>query len=476
MNAERRAQNVEWRKAARGRRFFLNSTFCALRSAFKLLALLAALALLVAAKRRAVGIGATVPELSRQRSFAISDTAILSAFTFERVLAQLAARSGVTGATAEGLYRQWWDTQNPRPGRDAAMPHCDDELTNGKPSHNGFPRRCPTAEGVLANEPYRPEDFFAIAITNRFDLADANGAHCGQYRIVFAHRNEPPAEPLHIIFEGALANPNPAAGLAGCRPVAQFWADLSAVGSVDERRLRLERFFFDGITGFAPVVDPAHYRHAPAGIRTLQSRAGSQRFYQFRIITENGRLIMKPDVLENLPFDRLFDASVPGERGERFRAELLRNVSTLSTRDVNLYHMAIPAEFLMVESDPDVGDDEPAFIYSIPFNRSLNSSAGLAFREAILTELQTSGSALVPEKIIMRAETQNCVGCHSIRGDVGDGVTFPPSLGNNQHVSDIEVAAGRFGISRAMEEVFIPHRMQILREFLQSGKAPVHSN
>jgi mono/diheme cytochrome c family protein len=433
-------------------------------------------ALLGGAKRRAVGTGPNVPSLNLQRSFAISDKAILAGFTFDRVLSQLVARSGVSGMTAESLYRQRWDTQNPGPGRDASMPHCDDELTNGKPSHNGFPRRCPTMEGVLVNEAYRPEDFFAIAITNRFDLADAAGTTCGQYRIVFAHRNEPPLQPLHIIFEGALANPNPAAGLASCRPVAQFWADLSAIDSMDERRVRLERFFFDGIPGFAPVVDPAHYRHAPAGIRTLQSRGDSQRFYQFRVVTERGRLFMKPDVLENLPFDRLFDASLAGERGERFRAEFLKHVSTLATRDVNLYHMAIPAEFLMVESDPDVGNDEPAFIYSIPFTRGLNSSAGLAFREAINAELRKSGSALPAAKVIMRAETQNCVGCHSIRGDVGEGVTFPPGLGDNQQVSEVQVAAGRFAISRAMEDVFIPHRMQILRDFLLTGKAPVHSN
>jgi hypothetical protein len=34
----------------------------------------------------------------------------------------------------------------------------------------------------------------------------------------------------------------------------------------------------------------------------------------------------------------------------------------------------------------------------------------------------------------------------------------------------------RFLISEAMEKVFIPHRMEILRRFLASSTPPVHSN
>ena len=36
--------------------------------------------------------------------------------------------------------------------------------------------------------------------------------------------------------------------------------------------------------------------------------------------------------------------------------------------------------------------------------------------------------------------------------------------------------ATKFAISPAMKNVFIPHRMKILKDFLLSGKAPVHSN
>jgi hypothetical protein len=69
--------------------------------------------------------------------------------------------------------------------------------------------------------------------------------------MVFAQRDsETGASTLvrrHLIFEAVLQNPNPALGLAACRPVAQFWSSLSAVESMDERRGRLEKFFFEGL-------------------------------------------------------------------------------------------------------------------------------------------------------------------------------------------------------------------------------------
>src|SRR4051794_34438080 len=105
------------------------------------------------------------------RSLVITDPGILDAFDFERVLRVLTDRSG-TPTTPLQLYRQWFDTQNPKPGLSVAdAPHCDDFITNGKPSFNGFPRRCPTPEGVLAtSDPFAAHDYTAIGITSRFDL------------------------------------------------------------------------------------------------------------------------------------------------------------------------------------------------------------------------------------------------------------------------------------------------------------------
>src|SRR5438067_29649 len=180
--------------------------------------------------------------LTMARSFAVTDKSIVTPFTLDRVLTQLIARSGVTSVTAPQLIRQMFDTQNPRPGLvDATAPHCNDTILNGVPSFNGFPRRCPTPEATLAATPYTSDEWFTLGLLNRFDVAPADGSNCGQYRLVFAHRENDPIniQRLHLIFEAVLPNPHPEAGLAGCRTVAQLWSDLSSIDSLDVRRERL---------------------------------------------------------------------------------------------------------------------------------------------------------------------------------------------------------------------------------------------
>src|SRR5258708_3872638 len=198
-----------------------------------------ALALLTAAKRRVSGPLPKIGAISQQRSMLVTDQVILQNFTLQRVLDQLVARSGVTGLTGGQLYQQMLDTQNPKPGQfDAAAPHCDDFHTNGQPSFNGLPRRCPTADAALAAAPFGPTDYIPLAIVNRFDMAPADGSNCGQYRLRLArHATAPPDKP-HAIFDATLPNPHPERGLGGCPDAPLFWARLtsnnSAVGPRDQ--------------------------------------------------------------------------------------------------------------------------------------------------------------------------------------------------------------------------------------------------
>ncbi|HEV7921158.1 MAG TPA: hypothetical protein VGR02_10260 [Thermoanaerobaculia bacterium] len=449
-------------------------------------ALLSAVILLalVGARRRSYNPAAALA-LNPTRSFAVTDKAILDGFPFERFLTALVERSG-TRTTALQLYQQWFDTQNAKPGLVSPdAPHCDDFTTDGKASFNGFPRRCPTPEGKLAlSDPFGAPDYIPIAIMNRFDLAPADGANCGEYRIVYARVGQA-KDTLHIIFEAVLPNPNGQAGLAGCKPVAQFWADLSSVSSISERRARLERFFFTGIDGFEPVIDPDHYGAGGGRARTAQMTVGqadnSTRFYQFRTSTEcsggDCRLMMMPDGLENMPHGRLFDGNDTSELATRFRDEFVTQVATLAIRDVNLFFMQLSPKYLMHESDPG----GLAFIYDGPFAASQNTPAGKDFSNRIQAELTRAGSSLTPLQLINRAETQNCVGCHVLSGPIGEGVLFPPALGVEHVTERGELLDGdggpktRFRLSPAVQDVFLPHRMEILREFLATGKAPVHS-
>jgi len=433
-----------------------------------------------AARRRAI----TPPEqvqLDDRRSFAVTDKAILDGFSFERVLTTLTAG---TQTSPVQLYQQWLDTFNAKPGLVSANgPHCDDFLADGASSFNGFPRRCPVPEGLFANEqPFTPSRFIPIGITNRFDLAPADGSNCGQYRLIFARPSPAFQDMFHIIFEAVLPNPNPAAGLSGCRPVAEFWAGLSAVGSMDERRAQLEMFFFQGLPGFSPVVRAENYGGA-GGIRTSQ-RTGAlgPRMYQFRATRDctagDCRITMRPDALENMVFGTLFDAHLDTPQARRFRDNFVTQVSTLAVRDVNEYFMNVPSEFLMAESNPS--DTVPLFLVVEPFTQGLSTPAGMDFNNRIAAELTRIGSTLTPSQVVLRADTQGCIGCHSVSGPVGEGVEFPRPGNSRQHLDEHVVengeggVASRFAISPAMQ-VFIPHRMQVLRDFINSGKPPVHS-
>jgi hypothetical protein len=411
----------------------------------------------------------------------ITDLVLLEGFTFQRVLDQLIARSGVPNITSAQLFRQWFDTQNPKPGlADPAGPHCDDFMTDGSPSFNGLPRRCPTLEGPLAATPFTSGEYFPIALVNRFDQAPADGSNCGQFRLVFARRNMPLGQVLHIIMEPVLRNPNPASGLAGCRAVAQFWAGLTNIDSQAERRAKLESFYFDGLPGMPPVIDPDNFTAASGGgIRTTQQGADHRpRMYQFRLTKECSTactLRMTPDVLQNMPIARFFDSASTMPGAQAFQDALVAQVPNLAVRDVNEYFMEIPRALLMVESNPF--DNEAAFVYRPPFEQNKLTSPG--FRNRIQEKLTAIGSTLTPEQIVDRADTQNCVGCHIGGGPVGEGVVFPHSLDTIQHITEQSPEAGELGqryrISPAMRDVFIPHRMKILIDFLNSGKAPVRS-
>jgi hypothetical protein len=292
----------------------------------------------------------------------------------------------------------------------------------------------------------------------------------------------PNIDRLHFIFEAVLPNPTPSAGVAGCKPVADFWAGLSAINSVSQRRAQIETFFFSGIPGFEPVFDPSHYTlESGGGIRTLQVSSTSRppsHFFQFRLAKRGDTLVAEPDVLENNPFGQLFDARFDTPLGRDFRDELIKNVVSLAINDVNLYFMNLPRRFLLAESDPS--DVEPLGVPSINFTASLTSAAGQAFSDRIAAELKRINSTLAPRDIVARTETQGCVICHAGGGPIGNGLRFPNALIFQQHVDEALFEPGdgglRFQISPAMRDVFVPHRMEILREFLRSGSAPVHSN
>src|ERR1043165_975602 len=162
----------------------------------------------VAATRRRATLPPTTPAtipLDAIRSFAVTDLAILEGFSFRQTMNWIVAGSGTT---PESLIRQMFDTQNPSPGMaDSASAHCDDFVVDGKATFNGFPRRCPTPEAKNAGMQPDLNHFAPLALINRFDLAPADGANCGQYRIVYFNYLQQPPSRLSMILEAVLPNP-----------------------------------------------------------------------------------------------------------------------------------------------------------------------------------------------------------------------------------------------------------------------------
>jgi hypothetical protein len=448
----------------------------------KIALLLGCVLLTVAARRRVVSPPPAPPAIDIMRSMVIVDPNILQAFDFQRVLQTLVDRSGATATTPLSLYQQWFDTQNPKPGLAVAnAPHCDDFVTDGKPSFNGFERRCPTSEGMLAKtDPFAGHDYTAIGITNRFDLTPVDGSNCGQYRIIYA--KTAPQEgslKLHVIFEAVLPNPWPQLGTAGCRAAAQYWADLSTIDSVTERRARVERFFFDGVDGYEPVLMPSHFAPETGRIRTSQLSPVNPfpRFYQFNLQRDGARLLVVPGLLADMPFSLLYNATLPDPRGTEFQQLLVSQVATLAARgDFNAFFDNVPDKFLMHESNSR--DDFRTWDLADGVIPVQDTAEEKAFKDAITAELHRIGSNLTANQIITRNGLLSCHGCHNggAQLSVGDGVFFPTSFADFAHIDEGFGGGGGFQISPGLRNGFAPARAKILRDFLFGNPLPVHSN
>ncbi|HEY0254147.1 MAG TPA: hypothetical protein VGC41_21610, partial [Kofleriaceae bacterium] len=85
------------------------------------------------------------------------------------------------------------------------------------------------------------------------------------------------------------------------------------------------------------------------------------------------------------------------------------------------------------------------------------------FEKRIDEQLATLGSPLTPIAIERRATSQTCAGCHSLsttapESDLGGGMVFPASNGFT-HIQDAT-------LSPALQQVWLPHRTQVLSNFL----------
>lgn len=392
------------------------------------------------------------------RSLVVTDAAILNLFPLHDVLAQIIATSG-GGPTPINVYREWWDTQNDAAHAVTAAPHCTGMV-------GGFPADCPRQEGILATtNPFvpGPDAYIPLALFNRFDAASSSGADCGEYRIVYGKQSglTSGTDRNFIIFEARLPNPTPSAGLTGCLPVADFWANLTTVGSVATRGTMLHDFYFLGLGGgFTPVVTWDHYQGEGLGsgqIRTNQFMTSRGYFgaplgqpwtlREFRtemFCSGTCSVRIVPEPVGNNPDPSEFDPGLfPAFKGD-FAAN---QVPLLAAGGINSISMDIPLGFRGGESRVVAGSDYALHATGIPFLNNI---------QATLTAI---GSPLTPANIIDRATTQSCAGCHQLSPGkgLGGGLVWPGSLGF-VHIDENRV------LSPALLTTFLPHRKKVLED------------
>src|SRR5581483_8250723 len=99
-----------------------------------------------------------------------------------------------------------------------------------------------------------------------------NGAHCGEYRIVYAKRSglTDTKDRAFIIFEAAMPNPHPQQGIQGCKQIVDTWANLTGVADLNARANALEAFYFNGQGVVSPVVSVSNYGDNALGAGQLR--------------------------------------------------------------------------------------------------------------------------------------------------------------------------------------------------------------
>jgi len=435
-----------------------------------------------------------VTTIDVRRSLAVTEQTILSRFSLQRVLAQLAAQSGVPGLTATALFQQWWDTQNPAPGLYPG-PHCDDTSTPPIGStNNGYPYLCRNgAEGAQAScDPFAagsPCAYTPIGLFNRYDQAPENGAHCGEYRIVYAKTSgiASTSDRNLLIFEAALANPHPQQGLKGCQQIIETWAKLTPENDIQARATALDNFYFAGQGAVGPVVSIGNFGDNALGAGQIRTNQFSntttgwslREFKLYRTCSGSAcsSLRFVPVTDKNNSFGPLFDSSSTWSTAAAFRGFFPTQVSNLNAGSVPGLDISTPDAFNTAQSQAS-GASAAEMRYSVQFGTGEST-----LRTSLQAQLTTLGSTLTPDDIVARAQALSCAGCHRLSNNavLGGGLTWPASLGFT-HVTErvTEVVSGetRFVLSDALLNQFLPARKAIFEDFLNDrprpSKGPTH--
>ena len=411
------------------------------------------------------------------RSLVVTDPEVLTKFSFTRTMNKIRATAGAASSvTTLALYQAWMET---------FRSECDDPRVDP----NGYGFACDLrGEGKLATvNPFDAAStvtFVPVGLFNRFDLAPSSGAHCGEYRIVYAMQTDSSVVRgrAFVIFEGALPNPDPASGVDACLPVAQFWQSLTDDPDVNSRAAKLEKFYYTGgaVPGFENMVRAAHYGLAtnadPAGAGQIRTNTlifpspfdqpmWHLREFKLRRTCDDPAspstcsLAVQHVTVKTNPAEGLF-AGTHAKAGA-FRAAFLSQVANLDAVTLTGIKMGINDQFN--EWDSISGPDVPRPLNPFEIEVKYTAFADSTIRDKIATKLSTLGDSLSADDILNRATTQTCGGCHQASNgqDLGGGLTWPSSLGF-VHINE------QGSLSPALTGTFLPRRKVVLQKFINT--------
>jgi hypothetical protein len=347
-------------------------------------------------------------------------------------------------------------------GRDASASHCDDEQTDGAPSLNGFGLQCGRLE---AQQFDNLGAWFATAAVNRLDLAPADGATCGQQRLVFANSSPIGNGRMLMILESEVPNPAPECGVAACAPIARFWSELALVTDPVERGERLRRAFLVGdpelaAAGFAPFVNAAQLGPNGGQIRTNNFNDSPWTLREFHFLSVDRPPAPVP--VAEAPNGALWNDAVASPVGEACRDSFVR-AAELGLLSAEPSAMSFPV-------DQACKDSESRNDFSQDYVGQLLSGSGdlVARLDAIAAPFGLSA-----EDVAARARfAGSCIGCHSEASGsfLGGGLSAPFQF-DFVHVSEFGAepcgnGGSCFGISEGLRSVFLPARARVTRTLL----------
>jgi hypothetical protein len=257
--------------------------------------------------------------------------------------------------------------------------------------------------------------------------------------------------------------------------------------SAATRAKRLHDFYYRGLpkAGVEPVVTAKHYgdatKNALGQVRTNQFMSGPGShgpwlLRQFHVVKDSGKLKFIPVPVATNPPASLFDQTINQPLGNEFRQDFLSQVSVLADQSKCDPNFKIDCISMETASQFDDGESEeggPGATVPPPMDFANAFKNSPSFRAEIQAKIP-AGSALTPDDIVSRAQTQTCAGCHhfSVNASLGGGMvwpsTLPPTFTHEQLASPESGPDGlRYQISDALKNVFLPFRKHVIETFLQ---------